>query len=107
MGRTAPGKGGIPREARSMQRERPRPAGVLPEWDSRSPADTVGRMPTSDTVITDELAVEIARLGLVRESSDVATLDRVTRLAARAVAGCAGATGLRWTLGDPPRPLAA
>ncbi|HEX2312659.1 MAG TPA: GAF and ANTAR domain-containing protein [Thermomonospora sp.] len=64
-------------------------------------------MATSDTVITDELAVEIARLGLVRESSDVATLHRVTQLAARAVHGCAGASGMRWSLGSPPEPLAA
>ncbi|WP_103944599.1 ANTAR domain-containing response regulator [Thermomonospora echinospora] len=62
-------------------------------------------MATSDTVITDELAIEIARLGLVRESSDVATLHRVTQLAARAVTGCAGATSLRWSTGGAPEPL--
>ncbi|WP_116021963.1 ANTAR domain-containing response regulator [Thermomonospora umbrina] len=64
-------------------------------------------MATSDTVITDELAVEIARLGLVRESSDVATLHRVTQLAARAVTGCAGASSMRWSPASPPEPLAA
>lgn len=64
-------------------------------------------MSTSDTVITDELAIEIARLGMVRESSDVATLHRVTQLASRAVAGCAGATSLRWALDESSEPLVA
>ncbi|MBC6460526.1 ANTAR domain-containing response regulator [Actinomadura sp. HBU206391] len=50
------------------------------------------------SVITNELAVEIARLGVVRDSSEVGTLRRVTDLAARAVLGCAGATTVRWTL---------
>ncbi|SEG93120.1 ANTAR domain-containing protein [Thermomonospora echinospora] len=76
-----------------------------PDWDDGPAVDTVGPMATSDTVITDELAIEIARLGLVRESSDVATLHRVTQLAARAVTGCAGATSLRWSTGGAPEPL--
>ncbi len=76
-------------------------------WAGRPAADNVGPMPASDTVITDELAVEIARLGMVRESSDVATLHRLTQLAARAVTGCAGAAAMRWTLDEPPEPLAS
>jgi GAF domain-containing protein len=43
---------------------------------------------------------------MVRES-EVGTLGRVTELAARAVAGCAGATTLRWSPTDPPEPLMA
>lgn len=74
-------------------------------WVPCSPRDTVNGMATSDSVITDELAIEIARLGLVRESSDVGTLHRVTQLASRAVTGCAGATSLRWTLSEPHEPL--
>ncbi|NKZ07760.1 ANTAR domain-containing response regulator [Actinomadura latina] len=50
--------------------------------------------------MTDQLALEIARLGMVGESSDVGTLHRVTELAARAVPGCAGAASVRWAL--PP-----
>ncbi|WP_312881368.1 ANTAR domain-containing response regulator [Actinomadura alba] len=53
------------------------------------------------SVITNELAVEIARLGVVRDSSEVGTLRRVTDLAERAVVGCAGATTVRWTLPSP------
>jgi hypothetical protein len=49
------------------------------------------------SLITDELAVEIARLGIVRDASEVGTLRRVTELAARAVSGCAGATTERWS----------
>lgn len=70
------------------------------------PSATVAPMGAQDSVITDELAVEIARLGLVREASDVGTLYRITQLAGRAVAGCAGATALRWSLaGEMPEPL--
>ncbi|POM27265.1 ANTAR domain protein [Actinomadura rubteroloni] len=68
-------------------------------------------MPTTDAVLTDRLAVEIARLGIVGESSDVGTLHRVTALASRAVPGCAGATGVRWALphgpDERPEPLAS
>lgn len=80
-------------------------------WGGNASRDSVGTMPAPDSVITDELAIEIARLGLVRESSDVGTLNRVTQLASRAVTGCAGATTtrwappLRWTQSEPPRPL--
>ncbi|MFB4296374.1 ANTAR domain-containing protein [Actinomadura sp. NTSP31] len=61
-------------------------------------------MAPTETVLTDQLAVEIARLGVVGESSDVGTLHRVTELASRAVPGCAGAACVRWAL--PPAPLA-
>lgn len=77
---------------------------------ARLPAGvTLGSVPTSEarsarSVITNELAVEIARLGMVRESSEAGTLRRVTDLAPRAVAGCAGATAVRWTTGDDPKP---
>ncbi|GAA1871743.1 ANTAR domain-containing response regulator [Actinomadura bangladeshensis] len=57
-------------------------------------------MTPTETVLTDQLALEIARLGMVGESSDVGTLHRVTELAARAVPGCAGAASVRWAL--PP-----
>ncbi|WP_019634967.1 ANTAR domain-containing response regulator [Actinomadura atramentaria] len=64
-----------------------------------------------DAVLTDRLAVEIARLGIVGESSDVGTLHRVTDLAHRAVPGCAGASGVRWALphgpDERPEPLAS
>jgi hypothetical protein len=55
--------------------------------------------------ITSDLAVEIARLGLVHEASETVALRRVTDLATRAVHGCAGATGVRWTAGEVPEPL--
>ncbi|MGI5204366.1 ANTAR domain-containing response regulator [Spirillospora sp. CA-108201] len=55
-------------------------------------------MTPTETVLTDQLALEIARLGMVGESSDVGTLHRVTELAARAVPGCAGAASVRWAL---------
>ncbi|MEV5575574.1 ANTAR domain-containing protein [Spirillospora sp. NPDC052269] len=64
------------------------------------------------TVLTDRLAVEIARLGVVGASSDVGTLARVAELAAQAVPGCAGASGVRWAVPDAsdgsetPEPLA-
>ncbi|MFB4312192.1 ANTAR domain-containing protein [Actinomadura sp. GTD37] len=61
-------------------------------------------MTPTETVLTDQLALEIARLGMVGESSDVGTLHRVTELAARAVPGCAGAASVRWAL---PRAAAA
>jgi ANTAR domain-containing protein/GAF domain-containing protein len=61
-------------------------------------------MGTADTVITDELAIEIARLGLLREASDVGTLHQITQLASRAVHGCAGATALRWEPPDEQEP---
>ncbi|MFI6518483.1 ANTAR domain-containing response regulator [Spirillospora sp. NPDC050679] len=61
-------------------------------------------MPTTDAVLTDQLALEIARLGVVGVSSDVGTLHRVTELAARAVPGCAGASSVRWALADDQRP---
>ncbi|WP_067800720.1 ANTAR domain-containing response regulator [Actinomadura formosensis] len=55
-------------------------------------------MTPTETVLTDQLALEIARLGMVGASSDVGTLHRVTELAARAVPGCAGAASVRWAL---------
>ncbi|MDL4772631.1 MULTISPECIES: ANTAR domain-containing response regulator [Thermomonosporaceae] len=67
-------------------------------------------MPPVEAVLTDQLALEIARLGLVGESSDAGTLHRVTELASRTVPGCAGASGIRWALpaggDDRPEPLA-
>ncbi|MFI0483986.1 ANTAR domain-containing protein [Actinomadura sp. 9N215] len=63
-------------------------------------------MTPTETVLTDQLALEIARLGMVGESSDIGTLHRVTELASRAVPGCAGAASVRWALpemrGDDP-----
>lgn len=59
---------------------------------------TLGKVTPTETVLTDQLALEIARLGMVGESSDVGTLHRVTELAARAVPGCAGAASVRWSL---------
>jgi hypothetical protein len=64
----------------------------------------VADVPEARSVISDELAIEIARLGLVRESSDVRTMRRVTELAARAVSGCAGACSVRWQRADPSQP---
>ena len=61
-------------------------------------------------MLTDQLAMEIARLGVVGVSSDIGTLRRVTELASQAVPGCAGATSIRWALpdgDDPPEPLAS
>jgi hypothetical protein len=70
------------------------------------PQDNVISVAPTETVLTDQLAVEIARLGMVGESSDVGTLHRVAELASRAVQGCAGASCVRWamptaSLGDP------
>ncbi|WP_243717642.1 ANTAR domain-containing protein [Actinomadura sp. KC345] len=63
-------------------------------------------MTPTETVLTDQLALEIAQLGMVGESSDIGTLHRVTDLASRAVPGCAGASSVRWALprqpGDDP-----
>ncbi|MGP4021830.1 ANTAR domain-containing protein [Actinomadura sp. 3N407] len=55
-------------------------------------------MTPTETVLTDQLALEIARLGMVGESSDIGTLHRVTELASRAIPGCAGAASVRWAL---------
>jgi hypothetical protein len=89
----------------------------LPEpgnrYESPPGRDTFGDVPLAETVLTDQLAIEIARLGIVGESSDVGTLHRVTELASRAVPGCAGAASVRWALpsggaGDErPEPLAS
>jgi GAF domain-containing protein len=78
------------------------PQATAPEVQS-----TVDEVPVieSRTLITNELAVEIAGLGMVRETSEVGTLGRVTELAARAVVGCAGATSTRWSLTQPSEPL--
>jgi hypothetical protein len=63
-------------------------------------------------VLTDQLALEIAQLGIVGESSDIGTLRRVTELAPQAVPGCAGATSIRWAIpaddeAERPEPLAS
>lgn len=87
----------------------------LPEpengYESPWERDSVGAVPLAETVLTDQLAIEIARLGIVGESSDVGTLHRVTELASRAVPGCAGATSVRWALpageDERPEPLAS
>ncbi|WP_344906403.1 ANTAR domain-containing protein [Actinomadura meridiana] len=55
-------------------------------------------MTATETVLTDQLALEIARLGMVGESSDIGTLHRVTELASRGIPGCAGAASVRWEL---------
>lgn len=52
--------------------------------------------PPPPAVITDNLAVEIAQLGVLRETSAVGALYRVADLASRTVTGCAGATVTRW-----------
>lgn len=55
---------------------------------------------------SDDLAIKIAELGLVRESSEVMPLRQVNELAARAVAGCAGATSVLWRRGEEdPEPM--
>jgi len=68
-------------------------------------------VPPTESVLTDELALEIARLGIVGESSDIGTLRRVSELAPQAVPGCAGATSIRWAIPDDldegPEPLAS
>lgn len=55
-------------------------------------------MPRTESVLTDQLALEIAQLGIMGVSSDIGTLRRVTELAPQAVPGCAGATSIRWAL---------
>ncbi|GAA2435630.1 GAF and ANTAR domain-containing protein [Actinomadura vinacea] len=69
-------------------------------------------MPPTESVLTDRLAMEIARLGIVGESSDIGTLRQVTELAPQAVPGCAGATSIRWAFpaddgAARPEPLAS
>lgn len=65
----------------------------------------MGVVPGSEPFITDDLAMEIARLGMVREASETTALRRLTDLAPRTVPGCVGATAIRWS-GDPdPEPL--
>ncbi|WP_460370304.1 ANTAR domain-containing protein [Actinocorallia lasiicapitis] len=49
-------------------------------------------------MLSDEMAVEVVKLGLVRERSTARALRRLTDLSARVVPGCAGATCCRWTL---------
>jgi GAF domain-containing protein len=63
--------------------------------------------PDTRTGITDELAVEIAKLGMVRESSEMGALGRLAELAARAVPGCAGATTIRWSVTERPEMIAS
>lgn len=77
-----------------------------------SAGDSVRDVPAdAPSVITNELAIEIARLGVAEDSSEIGTLRRVTELAARAVVGCVGATAVRWVVPvsgrgrrDPGRP---
>lgn len=59
----------------------------------------------SEAQISSELAVEIARLGLVHEMSETGTLRRAAELATRTVRGCVGASGVRWSPGEEPEPL--
>ncbi|WP_018655979.1 GAF and ANTAR domain-containing protein [Actinomadura flavalba] len=99
------------RGGRRHTRARP-PASDFAWRSGREPRPgTVGVVPTTDAVLTDQLAVEIARLGVVGESSDAGTLHRVTELASRAVRGCAGASAVRWALpaddDERPEPLAS
>jgi GAF domain-containing protein len=81
------------------------PPGLIEDLAKRGSVSSVSG-PDSRTGITDELAVEIAKLGMVRESSEMGALGRLTELAARAVPGCAGATTIRWSLTDPPEMMA-
>jgi ANTAR domain len=80
-------------------------------YDHGPTRDTVDTVAPTETVLTDQLAMEIARLGMVGESSDIGTLRQVTELASRAVPGCAGAMSVRWALApedsDEPEPLAS
>ncbi|TQM71343.1 ANTAR domain-containing protein [Actinomadura hallensis] len=83
-----------------------RGAGQAPPTPEPAAQDNLGGVTPTETVLTDQLALEIARLGMVGESSDIGTLHRVTDLASRAVPGCAGASSVRWALpaepvGDP------
>ncbi|KAB2342126.1 GAF and ANTAR domain-containing protein [Actinomadura rudentiformis] len=88
-------------------------SGLRPAWEYETARsrDNVADVPSAETVLTDQLAVEIARLGIVGESSDLGTLHRVTELASRAVPGCAGAASVRWALpsdeSERPEPLAS
>lgn len=74
-----------------------------------SKLDTVEPMPSSaGQAFSDDLAIKIAELGLVREPSEVTPLRQVNELAARAVAGCAGATSVLWRRdGGDPEPMVA
>ncbi|MEO5877211.1 MAG: transcription antitermination regulator, partial [Streptosporangiaceae bacterium] len=56
-------------------------------------------------MISDEIAIEVVRLGLVREWSTASALRRLTDLAARAVPGCAGATCSRWHPDQEAEPI--
>jgi len=56
-------------------------------------------------MISDEIALEVVRLGMVREWSTASALRRLTDLAARAVPGCAGATCSRWHPDDVDAPV--
>jgi GAF domain-containing protein len=78
-----------------------------PSGANSAARSTVGDVTALDTraVITDALAVEIAKLGMVRESSEIGALGTVTDLAARAVTGCAGATTVRWSQTEPLEPV--
>ena len=69
--------------------------------------DTVNDVPIFEvrSMISDEVAIEVARIGLITETSPTSALRRLTDLAARAVPGCAGASTIRWEAGDPPQPL--
>ena len=78
-----------------------------PSGRNSATRSSVGDVPSRDTrsIITDALAVEIAKLGMVRESSETGALGTVTDLAARAVTGCAGATTVRWSHTEPLEPV--
>lgn len=79
-----------------------RGAGQAPPTPEPGGQDNLGGVTSTETVLTDQLALEIARLGMVGESSDIGTLHRVTELASRAVPGCAGAASVRWALPEAP-----
>lgn len=55
--------------------------------------------------ISNELAAQVARLGLVHEASATVALRRVAELALHTVQGCAGATAIRWSAGRDSEPL--
>ncbi|RJL24146.1 ANTAR domain-containing response regulator [Bailinhaonella thermotolerans] len=52
-------------------------------------------------MITDELAIEIARLASLNEASQTGALNRMTDLAVRTVSGCRGAAVTLWAGSEP------
>lgn len=59
------------------------------------------RRAPAPVAISNDVALEIARLGLIRQASAVGALQHAVDLATRTVTGCVGATVTRW-IGPPP-----